>query len=599
MMQILKGKPISPGYAEGKAFIYSKKQELKTPRYSIAPEQISNEHNRLHCALEQSVQELKNIEKKVLSELGQAESQIFVAHLALLKDQKFTSKIKERIRKDLVNVEHAMDEEIKDLAGLLSELENEYLRERAGDVRDIGRRVLRHLGHGPQELLYSIPSDSVIVAEELLPSDTLHMDRANVAAVVTERGGDSSHMAILTRSLGIPAVSGIADVCSLISNGSEILVDGEKGTVTLSASRKNLDSFHVSKNRYNHNSALTEQEEYKKCTTVDGVDICLMANIGRVEEAEQVIEHHLDGIGLYRTEYLYLQSANVPNRDTQTEAYSKVAEKLGDFPVVIRTLDLGGDKKPGFLSAEFENNPNLGSRGLRFSLTESRLLDAQLHAIAATYKNYRNIRVLFPMVMGGDDLRQSIKKLEEAINDVELRQSLKTGAMIETPSALFELDEILEQADFISIGTNDLAQFMLAADRNTLGLVAANPAVYPSVLRAVKKVIDATKTRKRPVCICGEAAGDPPIACLFVGLGVRELSMSPVRAARVRYALRETSFVAMEELAAKALECKNVQKIEALLFEFQNKVKMKIPVTQVKSAKLKNNALCSERLNDR
>jgi len=598
-MQILKGKPISPGYAEGKAFIYSKKQELKTPRYSIAPEQITNEHKRLHCALEQSVRELKNIEKKVLSELGQAESQIFAAHLALLEDQKFTFKIKERIRRDLVNVEHAMDEEVKDLAGLLSQVENEYLRERAGDVRDIGRRILKHLGHGSQGLLYSVPSGSVIVAEELLPSDTLHMDRANVAAVVTERGGNSSHMAILTRSLGIPAVSGITDACSLISNDSEILVDGEKGTVTLNTSKKALDTFHILKNRYNHNSMLTTEEEYKKCTTVDGLDIRLMANIGRVEDTEQVIKHHLDGIGLYRTEYLYLQSADVPNIDTQIEDYSKVAKKLGDLPVVIRTLDLGGDKKPEFISAEFENNPNLGSRGLRFSLSESRLLDTQLHAIAATCKNYRNIRVLFPMVMGGDDLRQSIKKLEEAINDVELRQSLKTGAMIETPSALFELDEILEQADFISIGTNDLAQFMLAADRNTLGLVTGDPAIYPSVLRAIKKVVDAAETRKRPVCICGEAAGDPPIACLFVGLGMRELSMSPVRAARVRYTLRETSCVVLQELAAKALECNNVQKIEALLFEFQNKVKMKIAVTQVKSAKSKNNALCSERLNDR
>jgi len=598
-MQILKGRPISPGYAEGKAFVYNKKQELKMPRYNIIPEQISNEHDRLHLALERSVGELKDVEKKVLSELGQAESQIFAAHLALLKDQKFVSKIKERIRRELVNVEHAMDEEIKDLAGLLSELENEYLRERAGDVRDIGHRILRHLGHGPEEILYSIPSSSVMVAEELLPSDTLHMDRVNVVGVVTERGGESSHMAILTRSLGIPAVSGIADACSLISNDSEILVDGEKGTITLNAGRKNLDSFHVSKNRYNQNSTLTEQEEYKKCTTIDGVDIHLMANIGRVEEIEQVIRHHLEGVGLYRTEYLYLQSADVPSTDIQIEAYSKVAKKLDGLPVVIRTLDLGGDKKPGFLSAKFESNPNLGSRGLRFSLSESRLLDTQLHAIAAAYKNYRNLQVLFPMVMGGDDLRQSIEKLEETINDVELRQSLKTGVMIETPSALFELDEILEQVDFISIGTNDLAQFMLAADRNTLGLIADNPALYPSVLRAIKKVLDTAKRKGRPVCICGEAAGDPLVACLFVGLGVRILSMSPVRAARVRYTLRKTSSVPLEELAAKALDCNNVQKVESLLFEFQNKVKMKTPVAQIKPSKLKSNDLCSERLNDR
>jgi len=596
-MRILKGKPLSPGYVEGKAFVYSKRQELKTSRYNIAPEQISNEHHRLHRALEESIRELKDVEKKVLSELGQAESQIFAAHLALLKDQQFVSKVKERVCRDLVNVEYAMDEEIKDLSGLLSELENEYLRERAGDVRDIGQRVLKHLGHGSHESLYSIPSGSVIVADDMLPSDTLHLDRANVAAVVTERGGESSHMAILTRSLGIPAVSGIADACLLISNGSEILVDGEKGTVTLSASKKNLGSFHVSQNRYNQNTALTMEDEHKKCATIDGVDVRLMANIGRVEEAEQVLRHHLHGIGLYRTEYLYLQLADVPNMNTQMEVYTEVAKKLGNLPVVIRTLDLGGDKKPDFLKADFESNPNLGNRGLRFSLSENRLLDTQLRAIAATCKNYRNVQVLFPMVMGGDDLRLSIAKLKEIIKEVEVVQSLKVGAMIETPSALFELDEILEQANFISIGTNDLSQFMLAADRNTLGLVASDPTIYPSVLRAIKKVIDAAKRKRRPVCICGEAAGDPSIACLFVGLGIRELSMSPVRAARVRYTLRKTSSVELEELAAKALDCNNVQKVESLLLEFQNRVRMKIPITQMKSSKSKNNDFCFERPN--
>jgi phosphotransferase system enzyme I (PtsI) len=211
IMRVLQGRPISPGYVDGKAFVCSKKQGLKLPRYNIVPEQISNEHHRLHRALEQSVRELKNVEKKVLSELGQSESQIFAARLALLTDPKFVSKVKERVCRDLINVEHAIDEEIKDFAAVFSEVENEYLRERAGDVRDIGRRILKHLGHGPQEVLYSIPSGSVIVAEELLPSDTLHVDRANVAAVVTERGGESSHMAILTRSLGIPAVSGTAN----------------------------------------------------------------------------------------------------------------------------------------------------------------------------------------------------------------------------------------------------------------------------------------------------------------------------------------------------------------------------------------------------
>jgi len=570
-MQILHGKPISPGYVQGRAFLYNRKRGLATPRYNIAADQIDGEHRRLQNALERSVRELRDIEKKLLSELGQAESQIFAAHLALLRDQKFVSRVKERIRRDLINVEHAIEDEIQDLAVVLSELENEYVRERASDVRDIGQRVLKHLGHGPQELLHSIPAGSVIVAEELLPSDTLHMDRANVAAVVTERGGESSHMAILTRSLGIPAVSGIVDACLLIADGSEILVDGEAGTVTLGANSESLRSFNVSRNRYNRDSVLTVEEEYKKSTTTDGVNISLMANIGRAGEAGQVLEHHLDGVGLYRTEYLFLQSSEVPDVDTQVKDYTGVAEKLGDLPVVVRTLDLGGDKKAGFLPAGFENNPNLGRRGLRFSLSESRLLETQLRAIVTTWRNHRNVQVLFPMVMGGDDLRQSVEKLKETADDVGAGGIPKVGAMIETPSALFELDEILEQSDFISIGTNDLAQFMLAADRNALGLIAGNPAIYPSVLRAVKRVVKAAREKACPLCICGEVAGDPLIACLFVGLGIRQLSMSPVRAARVCYNLRKVSFAAMEELAARALESSNAGQIESLLLEFRDK----------------------------
>jgi len=574
-MRILRGKAISPGYAEGRAFVYSKKRGLKIPRYSIGPEQISEEGRRFCIALERSVRELQDVEKRVLSELGEAESQIFAAHLALLRDEKFALRVKERIRRDLVNVEHALDAEVQDLVRLLSEVENEYLRERAGDVRDVGRRVLKHLGHGPEEVLYSIPCGSVIVAEDLLPSDTLRMDRANIVAVVTERGGESSHMAILTRSLGIPAVAGIGDVCSVIENGSELLVNGEAGTVTVSPSKRRISSFHVTQDRYNRAIALAAEDEDKKCVTTDGAGIRLLGNIGRVEEAEQVVSHHLDGVGLYRTEYLYLKSGTVPSVGAQVEAYSAVCEMLGGLEVVIRTLDLGGDKKPSFLACEFENNPNLGSRGLRFSLSESLLLEGQLRAIAVTSERYGNVGVLFPMVTGGNDLRESIEKLGEIANEVGGGKRLKVGAMIETPSCLFELDEILDQADFISIGTNDLSQFMLAADRNTVGLVSGNPAIYPSVLRAVKGVIEAAARKKRSVCICGEAAGDPLIACLFVGLGVRALSMSPVRAARVRYMLRRASLSALEELGVKALESRNVGGVESLLHEFEKGIRMK------------------------
>ncbi|RKY10764.1 MAG: phosphoenolpyruvate--protein phosphotransferase [Planctomycetota bacterium] len=567
-MRVLNGKPVSPGYAKGVAFVYNKNSNFEVNYQSIEQEQIHGEFQRFQDALQKSSHELKNIRQKVLSELGQSESQIFAAHLALLNDKRFISKVKNRIERDLVSVEHSLDEEVGDLITLLSYVENEYLRERASDVKDVSRRILKHLGHGYDEILHNIKPGTILVAEELLPSDTLKIDRNHINAIITELGGDTSHTAILARSLGIPAVTGIPNACTEISDGSELLVDGETGIVTISSHLEDSDKFSVKKERYDKLSTRAESESQTECITEDGVEICLFANIGRPEESLEIKRNNLKGVGLFRTECLFLLLNKPPTVEEQVFAYSSVASNLQNMPVHIRTLDLGGDKKPLFLSSNFENNPNLGARGLRFSLLEKELLQIQLQAVIQS-NTHGNIKIMFPMVIGGDDLAKAIDCVHAAHDAVKNDRVPEIGAMIETPSALFQLDEILELADFISIGTNDLAQFILAADRNAVDLLSDDSILHPSVLRAISQIIDSANQQNCPVCICGEAAGNPTIACLLIGMGIRQLSMSPIRSARVRMMIRQCQVNILQELAGKALNSKSPEQVVNLVEQFE------------------------------
>ncbi|NVK43938.1 MAG: phosphoenolpyruvate--protein phosphotransferase [Oceanospirillaceae bacterium] len=556
--------PISPGYAAGKAIILQQMSVSDVPRYAIATADVEGEISRFHGALERSCEELGQLEQRVLDELGHMQSSIFSAHLALLQDRQFTNKVKSRVRDDLVNVEQALDREISDLARLLATVENEYLRERALDLQDVGKRVMRQLTREQSRSASSLPPQSVVVARVLLPSETIDLDRQHLVAIVTEEGGENSHAAILARALGIPAVTAVAGACSLIASGAPLLVDGQTGGVTLLPSARARKSFEGLKQRYSQHVRLEVDAERLPCVTRDGTEISLLANINRDDEAGLVGQHHLDGVGLLRTEFMYLDSPQPPDPQLQLAAYRRVLGALAGRPLVIRTLDLGGDKLPAFISRRSEANPYLGLRGLRFSLSEPELFAGQLQAIAEASRG-GNVRVLFPMVLGPSDLRQGIEMLEEAAKTAGCAARPPVGAMIETPSALFALPEILERVDFVSIGTNDLTQLMLAADRNTTQLLESASVLHPSVVRAIHQVVRACQAAGRELCVCGEAAGDPDFAGLLAGLGVRHLSMSPVRSASVRFRLRASRLQALQRLAEQALAAESAQEVAQLL----------------------------------
>lgn len=560
-MSVLKGKSVSPGYVEGTAIVYDfeVRPRLEISRYAIPPVEITGQHKRLDETVERSSSELQRA-----GDAGpRAASEISELHARLI--QEIAPRIRDYISREGVNVEQAIDEVIKELARRLGGLENATLREREQDIRDVGRRMLGHLA-GDQPAA-PLPPGSIIAARELLPSEALEFARGGLVGIITEHGSDTSHTAIVARSLEIPAVVGLPDVIDHIRPGMHLLVDGISGEVTLAPTDAEIQRFRERKHQHDRVRATAADLEGQPCVTRDGIRITLLANIERPDEVPQVCAHHLEGVGLFRTEFLFLEAPQRPSYETQVTIYEQVADALNGRPLVIRTFDFGDEKTPLFLAAERENAATWGLRGLQFSLAERKLLDTQLQAIAHAAHG-RDVRVLFPMVVGGDDLRRACEALAFAVRQVGGKRP-PVGAMIETPAALFSLEEILGLADFVAIGTNDLTQYMLAVHRDAPDLSSEYTVHHPSVLRAIKQIMTAAQARRRPVSVCGEDAADPAFACLLTGLGVRELSMVPTRSGGVRYALRSVSSHEAEEVAGQSLRCNTPEEVRRLLAPFR------------------------------
>jgi phosphoenolpyruvate-protein phosphotransferase (PTS system enzyme I) len=562
-MSILKGKPVSQGYAEGTAVVLDHEisRRLEVPRYAVPTAEIDGEHKRLDETVEASTRDLRQA-----GEAGpQAASEISRLHERLV--QEIAQQVQDYISKEEVNVEQAIEEVVKELARRLGVLKNVHFREREQDIRDVGRRMLGKLAGTQPLTAAALPPSPIIISRELFPSEALELTREGVVAIVTEYGNDTSHTAILARSLGIPAVFGIVDLTTHVRPGMRVLVDGVLGEVTLDPDEAQLQRFAERKRQDDHAGVTTGELELHPPVTRDGVGVTLRANIGRPEDVQQVRAHHLEGVGLFRTEFLFLEATDRPTYESQVEIYERTADALNGEPLVIRTFDFGDDKIPWFLARERDVAVNRGLRGLQFSLAERKLLETQLRAIARAAQG-RNIRVLFPMVVGGDDLRRAREILALAVTEVGAGKMPLVGAMIETPSALFSLEAILERTDFVAIGTNDLTQYMLAVDRDAPDPSREYTAHHPSILRAIQQVVAAARGQNHPVCVCGEDAADPAFACLLVGLGVRELSMTPARAGRVRHALARLRVREAEEAANRSLRRNTPEEVREMLVRF-------------------------------
>lgn len=561
-MKRLQGKSISPGYASGIAVVLETPSEA-IPRRAIRASQAKSEAGRFERARVRAARELDDVRRRVLDELGKSHSAIFEAHLAILNDPTFKDRVKARIQSELLNAEYALHLHVEDLCNRLAQVGDAYLSERQQDIRDVGRRILGHLVGAPVASPQDLPARAVLVARELLPSDTLNIDRRHLAAILTEEGGETGHGAILARALGVPAVTGIERLLRQVPPGTELLVDGKAGQVIVSPLSEQLSQFTGAIENWQHERIEILAAERLPCATTDGVGIVLQANIARPEEVSQMEEHHLDGIGLLRTEFLFLDAVEAPGVEYQERIYRNILEAAKDRPVVFRTLDMAADKHPRYLARRFDRE-SLPFRGLRFSLKEMTLFREQLEALLKVAASGQ-LRILLPMVVDPQDVAEALAIIGETSKQQGLVERPPVGVMVETPAAVLLFDRLVEHVDFVSIGTNDLMQYVLAADREAIDVEEDYSVLHPAVLRCIRDVAHQSARAKKPVSVCGEAAGDPVSACLLAGLGIRQLSMSPVRAAQVRQSLRNSSMKRLGQLAIDALACATTREVRTLL----------------------------------
>jgi phosphotransferase system enzyme I (PtsI) len=561
-MTTLKGRPMSPGYAEGVAWYWVSPPAHNWSRVEISPAEVQGELRRFHESLVATIAELKLLRDRTSEEIGADQAGIFGVQIAILSDSQFVTGIEDRIARNQRSAEHALISFVEDWIGGFAGVTDERRREQDLDMQDLAQRLMSHLSGRPGDHPVLPPEKAILVTRGLSPSDVMQLDRSRIVAAVTEWGGPTDHASILLRSLGIPAVTGVTGIRDRVRQGQSVLVNGELGTVIVEPNEEEAASFRNQQARHQQFIESLNDDEAQPCTTLDGVRISLCANISRSGEVAEAVAHHLDGVELLRTELLFVAD-DPPSLLDQYEAYSGAAEALAGRPLVVRTFDLGGDKIPRFLEPWAQANPDLSLRGLGFALRQEHLLRTQLLAILDAAQHH-DIRVLFPMVMGTDDLRAAI----DLVRDVAAAHGLPVpllGAMIETPSALFALDEITLLVDFLSLGTNDLAQLMLGADRDAAELSEEYAAVYPTILRAIRRVVGAAEKFQRPLTVCGEMAGHPIIAPLLVGLGIRRLSMTPSCSAQVGHALRTLDSKRAEDIATQALECSSRDQVKKLL----------------------------------
>lgn len=563
----LQGRGLSPGMVEGVAWIHlPSESDLPFEHQPVAPDDVDEEIRRLDTALAAAVRELDHKDRHLSDDMAAAESALLDVQLAMLNDAEFWNTCKRRVRTELIKVEQVVAEEVRGMAEMLEGLTHEVMRERGADIRDVGRRVLRNIGGGsesPASRLASLPPHTILVARELLPSDMFQVDRVNLVALVTERNGPASHVAILARTRNIPAVSDIKDVADLLATGDRLLVDAEAGTVIVAPTRMQSELFAERRSRHVANETFAVQDAAQEPTTRDGVRIGLYANISRPDEAHLVSEYRLDGVGLFRSEFLFLDVAQPPTLDEQVAAYSAVARALNPCGVVIRTMDFGGDKIPRFDGSESELAFRTGKRGLAFSLAEKTMFRRQVQAVAKSAA-MGDVRIMFPMVTGVADLREARHLVAEVIEAEQVVRRLAIGAMIETPAAVIKIHDIVKMVDFLSIGTNDLAHFILATDRHALESQGAQAFLHPSVLRATQHVVRTALDQGIGVSVCGEAAGNPASVCLLLGMGVRNLSMNPFHAPGIRRFLRQMTLGEMEAVARDALAATTLEEIQAI-----------------------------------
>lgn len=568
--KVLNGIPISHGIGIGPIFTIAEEFPLDQPAYCLLPEAIPAEIERLDRAMAAARLELAEIHKEAVARVGEEPARIITVHLAVLQDPSLQRQLEKEIRDGSINAEAAVSSVIDRLSDAFGRLEDPLARDRATDVRDVGRRILRNLSASVPRDVEVPHSRFVLVTKELFPSDAAKLDKQRLAAIITETGGKASHAAILSRALGIPAVSGIRDVDRLAGRpGITTIVDGGEGTIVIDPAPETLARFRARQSVLERMRAALESGPALPAVTQDGARVDVLIN---VENAGDVMPDELGelaGIGLYRTEFLYMDRNSFPSEGEQFEVYRKVLERAAGREVVFRTLDIGGDKRLPYFRVADEDNPALGWRGFRISDEWPDMFIAQVRALLRA-SAFGNARIMLPMITTLEEVRRAVALVQDVRADLRRRGTaiadrVPLGVMIEVPAAAISADTILREVDFVSIGSNDLIQYLLAADRNNARVSALSQPLNPSVLRVMQSVIKAATRANKPVSVCGEMAGSFYCTLVLLGLGLRRFSMARHYVTGVGRLIRAVTVREAEAAARQALSYATANEVRAFL----------------------------------
>jgi phosphotransferase system enzyme I (PtsI) len=565
---LLKGVAVSPGVARGTAFVLVAAHNRAVPRRVIGDEEITGELTRFDCALGRAETDLGELRRSLAEQLP-TEAEIFGAQALLVRSAQFVEPVRARVREQRLNVEAAVSEVLDELTNALAAVADPVLRERAADIRDIGKRLLSVLIAEQPSGESVIPEDSVLIADELLPSVSARLELGRVRALVTERGGRSSHASILARARGLTAVAGIAGATEQVKTGDRVIVDGIAGVVFVDPDAKiarEYDRVEASIRAHTHE---LQQLVNVPSVTADGVAIPLLANVNQFADTEAADRNRADGVGLYRTEFGFIIRPKLPTEEEQYEFLERAAARFDPRPVTFRLLDIGADKELPTLPLAPARNPALSQRGIRLLLDHPAMLRAQVAAFLRVGANHP-ISILVPVVGGLDDVRRARAVIREVHSELRARgvrfeREVPIGAMIEVPSAALMVPALAREVDFFSLGTNDLAQYLLAVDREDERVARYYQPLHPSVLRLIQSVAEAARAADRELTICGEMAGIAANAELLVGLGLRRFSVAPTQLLEVKDAIRGVRLDEAERVARIALELGTAEEIEALV----------------------------------